>query len=357
MTRLLKNIAVFLLSLIVSLIVIDVFVNYAEIENVSRFSVEPKRGKVLTPNLKVLYLNEGFHIGQVNEYSYLGPGYPPQKDADVFRVALIGDSQVEGEYMFGRSHFRSVLENELKRLSGKKVEVLNFGYGGLDIAGMYCRDVTFASNFKPDLTLYFIGAGDLVAEHDPLNPNCYLKNDSLKIDYTLDQPAYTSYLKTKFFREHSTLVKMLNDGIGLAKEGRTAAIVLDKFYTGFSSPDKGPATEKTTQNGPKEIPELVVAILNGLSRRDDKVLVLMKDFPKEAMPYIQNGKCTTIRLDKVIDQLKSEGIDPQYWPITKKHGHWNHIANQAIGRYLAQQLHAAAIAPSTENQNFSSSQK
>ncbi|NTV46160.1 MAG: SGNH/GDSL hydrolase family protein [Chlorobiales bacterium] len=346
MLKFLKNLFVFFLSLTISLVIIDIYVNYAEIENVSIFEVEPGIGKVLTPNLKMLYLNEGFHMGQVNEYSYFGPGYSPNKEADVLRVALIGDSQVEGHYMFDRHHFRSVLEKELAKLSGKKVEVLNFGYGGIDIGGMYCRDFSFASKFNPDLTVYFVGAGDFVVEHDPLYPNCYLENDSLKIDYNLDRDAYESYLKTRSLRENSTLMKMLSDCIGIAKEGRTAEIVLEKFYTGFSRPNTHPATEQLEQNSPIQIPAIAAAILKDLSQREDKVLVLRRDFPEEAMPYIQNSKCRIIVLDKAFDGLRAKGIDPQYWPITKKHGHWNHAANQAIGDYLARKIEESMLAKS-----------
>ena len=61
------------------------------------------------------------------------------KSANVLRIALIGDSYIEGFQLFERHHFKTYLEQKLSQKLKKKVEVLNFGIGGADLRGMYLR--------------------------------------------------------------------------------------------------------------------------------------------------------------------------------------------------------------------------
>ena len=115
------------------IIVLELFIQNSGVGNLSISENDRQNGQVLKKNTNIIYFNEGFYIGKTNKYGYYGPDYDTIKSEGSLRIALIGDSYVEGHQVFDRNHFRCLLEKNLNDSLNKKVEVLNFGMSGFNL--------------------------------------------------------------------------------------------------------------------------------------------------------------------------------------------------------------------------------
>ena len=156
MKKALTCILSFCMICILSLILIEFFLRLTEISLPSRVYDDPRLGRSHKPNSKIFQASaEGFCIGRVNKFGYLGPAYDTQKRSNTFRIALIGDSYVAGLQLFDRLHFRKLLEDKLSIYMDMDVEVLNFGIGGIDFAihcGRLAGKIASAAVKKDDFT-------------------------------------------------------------------------------------------------------------------------------------------------------------------------------------------------------------
>ncbi len=110
----------------------------------------PGLSYTLRPNLRIKTLkyrlnNQGFRIPH---------NISREKPADVYRVALIGDSIIHGVSTLERLTISSILEdglNTLKLPDGKRAEVLNFGVPGYNIDQYSILLDEYVADYKPDL--------------------------------------------------------------------------------------------------------------------------------------------------------------------------------------------------------------
>ncbi len=102
------------------------------------------------------------------------PYTPGPAPAGVLRVAVFGDSFVEGIGIRDEDTVTARLQEDLLRRTGRRVEVLNFGvagFGSRDISQTVRRE---ADRYKPDLVLYIYVLNDpvhgqvLAKEHEAL---------------------------------------------------------------------------------------------------------------------------------------------------------------------------------------------
>ena len=338
MKNLLINSLVFILVFLISIGILDVFVAATHISNVSYNDVYEDIGRGRRAGIDYVMFNEGFSIGQFNKHRYLGTDYTPEKSPNVFRIALLGDSYVEGFQVFDRDHFRSILENELSHLLGKKVEVLNFGRSGFDIGDMYCYNETFIREFKPDLSLYFIAQGDLKPKFtDPLRMKIKEVNGKLVVYKGFPEDYIKLYNRTKKLIQNSTILNMLNNGKKIAKTEGVLPILLDKFYLPFDNH----ITKNGHNDNPAEssLPEITKKILDQLDPSKD--IIINRDILGQIPAFeefIDEKSLMYIDLQDTLTCLKKSGIDPNYWKATKKYGHWNQAAHKAVALKLAHEL-------------------
>ena len=330
-----KNILIYFVTLLLSFIVIEIFVRFTEIQSLSNFEVTSKFGKKLRPNVNLLYLNEGFYIGKINDYGYLGPSYPPHKPENVIRIGLFGDSYVESFEVFDRHSFRKIIEEKISRENNNCVEVLNFGRSGFTLEDMYVYSSEFASIFNSDYNLFFISLGDLTDEsHQNLLAHVKEDGEHLILDYSYRQsPAFNSYHNYRFLRENSAFVKMSWNCFKLIQEGMLSSIVFDKFY-----PNQKEEKNNKKQNRDIDISKKVRKIIEALGQNQKSVFVLYENMPNEIMKLIINNNIKVINLVHIFENMRANGIDPNYWKATNKRGHWNHHAQARIGGYLAEEM-------------------
>ena len=109
-----KNILLFIVTCFVTVFVLDIYIYSSMIQNRSSIEYSSNFGDVRIPNSMFLNLEEGFGFGSFNEFGYLGPSYAKEKSEDVIRIALIGDSYVEGYQVIDKLHFRNLTESKLE---------------------------------------------------------------------------------------------------------------------------------------------------------------------------------------------------------------------------------------------------
>lgn len=344
MAKTIKNIGLYVLTLMLMMCAIELYLQFSEIE-LSYHELNPDVGKKIRKDAKIIMIKEGFYLGESNEFGYLGPGYPPEKKDNVFRIALMGDSFTEGFQLFERYHFRHILEKELKNNSGKDVQVLNFGVGGFNFSDMYIYYLNYASAFKPDLVIYIVRPNDMIPQPNFIPaPYLYLNHNELKINYDFRKGTqFIIYQEYRVFFEHSSFLKMLNNVYKLIKQGYLPGILFDKLYVDLYLPlidktDPAPTSEEHELKDNFLLPETTKKIIDNLGKDRNVYFLYRSSFPNNLNKYIVDAGIKTIDSAPPLNALRKKGIDPIYWKASKTKGHWNHQAHAAIGKYLAEIL-------------------
>lgn len=336
--KLIKNTAVFLITFFVMIALLDVYIKYAAAVQVTIYRYDPRIGRTFLNNAEYTLLTEGFAMGNINSYGYIGPAYGTEKPANSLRIALIGDSFIEGFQHFDRNHFRAILEKELREKYNINAEVMNFGKFGYNLLDMYSNYENYIKNYKPDITLFFVSNLDLVEapERDGM-PYPYVKDDSLKIFYYEDtgssRPWFLSMNKMGMI---SPTVQMIRNGINLHRRGETMRIIFDKFYDPFD------AKRYEEENaGSADAPAPVhTKILEELSRSKANIIVHRDKYNmNEDMKNMLYGSgINVIELNDTLRNTGQEGFNPYLWKHSGKEGHWNPQAHEIIGKFLARKI-------------------
>ena len=341
--KFLKSVFLFLLTFAVTFIFTDFFIQSSEIMSVSFDQVHKQNGAMYKPNAQTMFLNEGFHLGQINNNGYLGNNYPPKKQDKSFRIALLGDSFVEGFQVFDRHHFRNLLESKLNKTHDYiDYEVLNFGRGEFNLSNTYAYHQNFVQKFQPDLTLIFLSKNDLFSTEAnwTLKPYCYIDNDSLEIKKDVsDHPIYKRKEFINNFSNHIATLRLLSNCHRLVQKGLLPHIVFDKFNALFGN-EKPEVKQEEQEVSKDELDETMLAILNKISQTDDFIFVFrdQEPFPKDIHNYISSLGIEIIDLSNPLMELKENNINPTYWEVTGKIGHWNHEGHKAVANHIYEKL-------------------
>lgn len=337
--NIIKNTFVFFLTFLITIVFFEIFLRTTEIMLPSYVYDNPELGRTQKPSALVNTVGtEGFYIGRVNKFGYIGKAYNKEKDNDAFRIALIGDSYIEGLQIFERDHFETFLQQKLSKLTNKKVEVLNFGIGGIDLRGMYLRFDKFAKEYNPDLTLFFVKEEDLVRKDILPTPEPYIANDTIAYNEDfLNTPDSRLRQKFAFVRSYS-VGNILKEVFEAYHNGLLLNILFDKFYP--ESPSNEPPLKKVYSIPDDKFYLINKKIFEILTSRQDlkyhPVIVQVEDFP---LYYDELLKKLNFRIFPLKDELKKYNeIDLTYWKASGKIGHWNHVAHKVVGKYLVKQI-------------------
>jgi hypothetical protein len=335
-----KNIGLFLVTFFIMMVLLDFYAKYAAVAQVTIFKYDSHIGRVFVNNAPYFIAVEGLAVGNINSYGYIGPSYSPEKDTGTVRIALMGDSFIEGFQHFDRHHLRAVIEKELKEKYGIQAEVMNFGKFGYNLLDMYANYVNYVKSFKPDITLFFVSNLDLVeAPEREGMPYPYVQNDSLKILYYEDSGSRLPwFLSMNRMGMLSPTVQMIRNSINLYRKGETMRIIFGKFYDPF---DKKNYEEETAES--TDVPATVhKKILEELSLVPGNIIVHRDkyDMTVNITSAVNGSGIKTIFLNDTLRAIQDKGINPYYREHTEKEGHWNSEAHHAIGIFLAGKLYS-----------------
>ena len=153
--------------------------------------IDSIRGTSLRPNAEVLYMEEGNAVVKINSEGLHDRERLKVKPENTFRIAVLGDSQVEARQVPIEANFVSILEKNLgvcESLKKKKVEVLNFGVSDYGTAQELLTLRHFVWDYSPDMVvLGFMSANDIRNNSRALDgadyrPYFVYKQDELVLD-------------------------------------------------------------------------------------------------------------------------------------------------------------------------------
>lgn len=337
-----KTLGFFLIGLISSTFLLDLYLQFAEINTLPFTKTDSKYGSLLVPNKKFLVFNEGFSMGRINSYGYFGTSYPKIRKSQTFRVVLIGDSYVEGIQLFERNHFRNILEKSLNETSSTvKYEVLNFGRSGFDLLNMYAYYKTFVKDFKPDKKFIFLSSGDLVEKSNKGNlPLPVIIENQIQIDSSFSiNKNFTLIQEVNQFRRKSAIFDYLVRSYKVFKSNNYKSILFDKL-----APRKA-LTDLESEHKKLKISSLTKKIIIELNREGAIFVVhtetssnmydyLMKEFKL----FAKSNSIKFIDLSEFLKEIKEDRVSFNYWPVTNRKGHFNAIGHKAIAKILRNYL-------------------
>jgi len=346
MRRIVKNTFGFTIAFVLAMGLLELFLRFSGSSTPSFVVNDPRFGLAFRPNTPFVYFTEGLYVGGVNKFGYLGPGYPPEKPAGVLRVALLGDSFIEGFQLLDRSHLRRIMEDELNRAGPRRAEVMNFGFSGSNLAMMYDYNKEFVAQFHPDVALFFIGQDDMKNDSSELGPRFSAVNDSVRVDLSFAQSAgYKRHAQLGFIRRLA-LYSLVRNVFRRAQESDSREIVLGKVY-GWFKPETRKQAQVSKADTSWPLDKAIFDELAAWNRSGETRIAVVEKRPLDAAyrDYIRSVGIPIYDLQPVLKQLEQQGIRPNYWPVSGTVGHWNHSAHTAIGRYLAPRV-LELVAPS-----------
>jgi hypothetical protein len=220
-SRLLGNLALAGAALLVSLLVCELVLRLLHVSYPVFVWTDPVRGMAHIPGAKSLNQYAGRSWIQINSDGWRGPEVPLKHPAGTFRIALLGDSYLEGFEVPFEQTAGEVLERRLTALRGSPVEVLNFAEGGYGTGQELLVLQHAVWKYSPDLVLLGFTIGNDISDNlralkrTDYVPYFVYQGDHLVLDSSfVNSPGYRSRaFWTKRWLgvvQHSRLAQMVN---------------------------------------------------------------------------------------------------------------------------------------------------
>lgn len=200
------------------------------------YQTDPFCGTKLQPHFSALFTKEGRAYVQTTSDGRRDREYPKQKGANVYRIAVLGDSYAEALQVDSSETFWSVLQTELQsceKLQGKQVEVLNFGVSGFGTAQELQMLEHYVWEYQPDVVLLAFLTGNDVSDNSTalstnrVRPFFQLANEQLVLDESFrGHPTYLAAnstwgkLKTTWINR-SRLLQLMRESWNRVQESRS----------------------------------------------------------------------------------------------------------------------------------------
>jgi lysophospholipase L1-like esterase len=173
-------------------------------------------GIALVPNMDVVH-SRGCFTGHVitNRWGFRDRDRTLEKPAGDFRIALMGDSVVEGAHVNPDQVMNIQMEKRLQALGYHNVEVMNFAVEGIGTTQEWLMYQQQVRQFHPDMVIVGFSDNDVMNNSSTLQPKSYGIHTWYSPYYNLDasgnlvfQPVETRYFGglMNFLEKHSYLV-------------------------------------------------------------------------------------------------------------------------------------------------------
>jgi lysophospholipase L1-like esterase len=328
----------FILVFCISILFFEIYFRATEIILPSYVYDDPELGRTHKANALVNLVGaEGFYMGQINEYGYPGKGYSQEKEPGTLRIALIGDSYVEGFQLFERHHFARLLENDLPKKIKRKVEVLNFGTGGADFRGMYLRYSKLAKKFNPDLSLFFIKREDLLNKDKIPMPEPVLTSDSLTYTHNfLNDESAKIRSKFAFVRDYST-GNLIKEVFEVIYTGRLLPVLFEQIYLELNPTNENIKSTSVAKDEFYNLNKRIIELIEKENKSERKVfLVEVEELPEKYHILFKEYNVPIVKLYEELNKYPK--YETNYWKASDKYGHWNQKAHSIINDFLVKRI-------------------
>lgn len=200
------------------------------------FKFDPQIGFEHFPDKRVTWRSEGFARSYFNSDGMREPNLTVEKPADVYRIALLGDSMVESLQVPIEETFGQILQRQLTQELSHPVQVLNFGNSGYSTAQEYLLLDKKVFRYKPDLVVAGYSSRDMFENWSPPDqtitnvrpcalclPGSHLVVDSSPVEKWLKSPRARFLSRIEWLRHHSRIW-------GLISAAETQLSFRDSFY-------------------------------------------------------------------------------------------------------------------------------
>lgn len=186
------NLALFLAAVLVGVLVAEAVLRISDFSYPNFYRYDLETGAALRPGAAGWWREEGESYVRINAQGMRDDrDITLNKPADVFRIAVLGDSYAEALQVDVRKTFWRLLEMQLNACDftpGKRVEVLNFGVSGYSTAQELLALRHRVKPFQPDLVILAFLSGNDVRDNSKdiagayPRPYFYLKDGQLVED-------------------------------------------------------------------------------------------------------------------------------------------------------------------------------
>ncbi len=180
------------------------------------------------PSGNYLHLKENDHpvAWKTNRWGWRGEDWSLEKPKDVYRVAALGDSFLEGLQVEQKKHFLTLTENEWNAKKTPKVEFMNFGRSDFTQSEEMIVLDQDVLRFSPDMAvLFFLPMNDIEDISPATSPNPMRP-------YFIPSPGGSLQLDTSFSRTREFKLKKLIDPL---KRRSFLVSLLTERFSAFSA--------------------------------------------------------------------------------------------------------------------------
>ncbi len=154
MKNFVKNFLTISLSVLVTLGLLEIGIRYLNSYMGHYPQKDPNLHHSLVPNAKLHTSNNEFDVTyQINSYGLRDYEYLLEKPKDVYRILMLGDSYTFGIGNNLEDTFSKVLERDLNKVGGKKIEVINGGCSSYSPLLEYLFLIYKGLALNPDLVI------------------------------------------------------------------------------------------------------------------------------------------------------------------------------------------------------------
>ena len=335
-----KSIVVFLLTFLAVVLFFEFFLSMCGIlQPIVR--IDPDKGERYRPNITCSspFVSEGFGLAKTNSSGWFGHDFMDM-GADDISVAVIGNSFVASRQVFYRNNYLALAEKRTNEILAyknipKTVSLFNFGKEDLPLNELLYVKEDLDSTNHPDHFLILLNEGTFNVVSNRYVARYNYENGKFKVDTSFKQaPFVKNYHKFEFFTESSVLFLVHRVKSHLPKIWE---IFFDKFYI----PSKNENEEEITPL--VAINDADKAYIKELSK-DTRVIFLLNVNPaltNEITSII--GSSDYINIQPILLDMKKRGVDPNYWEIPDKVGHFNLIGHKVIANEITKKMIGIAI--------------
>src|SRR5688500_13115181 len=131
--RRLFTVVTFAIGIVLGLVVVEIGLRIIGVSSPEFYTADWDLGYRLIPNTSGTYSSEGRSYVVINSEGFRDVEHAIEKPANTVRIAVVGDSYVEGLQVEQNERFTDVLQSHLNAcdgFGGKQVELLTFGVSG-----------------------------------------------------------------------------------------------------------------------------------------------------------------------------------------------------------------------------------
>jgi hypothetical protein len=213
----LQRLALMMVAFLMGIVLFEVFMRLAGLSFPVFETFDEIRGVKLVPGKEGWYRGEGEAYVRINSLGYRDREHALEKPKGTFRIAVLGDSFTEARQVPIEQTYWHHIGQELdhcKALSGRQIEVLNFGIGGYNTSQEVMTYDLDAKRFAPDLVLLGFFAGNDVQDPDGAewrvsSPTYRLVENRLVLDKLAAPPIWKRFFYVGI--HYSRVLELINE--------------------------------------------------------------------------------------------------------------------------------------------------